>query len=319
MVDVVTVGAAIQDVFLSGKALKPQQEENGEWVEEFPLGAKLDLDEITFSTGGGATNAAVTLARQGQKVAFMGQIGHDPAGEIILKSLNDEGIDTGHVIYSEKYSTGYSTLLLAPTGDRTILTYRGASTHYDIEDFSFSGLEANWLYLSTLSGNMDLVEKLINEAQQEGVKIVMNPGKKELEQAERLRGLLEHVDIMSLNREETELLLGHEGEPVDLMREIAKEVEYFALTDGPNGAWVSDSRRIIKAGMYEDVPVKDRTGAGDAFASGFTAKVLEGKSLEEAVTFAAANSTSVVQQVGAKAGILRGDVKLHDMPIEVIN
>jgi sugar/nucleoside kinase (ribokinase family) len=68
--------------------------------------------------------------------------------------------------------------------------------------------------------------------------------------------------------------------------------------------------------MYEDVPVTDRTGAGDAFGSGFVSWWAQQKSLKDAVVFASANSTSVVTQVGAKAGILHKDTPLHDMPIK---
>ena len=67
--------------------------------------------------------------------------------------------------------------------------------------------------------------------------------------------------------------------------------------------------------MYEDVPVLDRTGAGDAFGSGFLAYYSQGHSLKESVVFASANSTSVVQKIGAKDGILHKGTVLHDMPI----
>jgi ribokinase len=67
--------------------------------------------------------------------------------------------------------------------------------------------------------------------------------------------------------------------------------------------------------MYEDVPVIDRTGAGDAFASGFLSQWAKGKSLKESIIFASANSTSVVTKIGAKAGILHAGSKLHEMPI----
>ena len=69
--------------------------------------------------------------------------------------------------------------------------------------------------------------------------------------------------------------------------------------------------------MSEDTPTPDRTGAGDAFGSGFVAKIIEEAGLTEALTFGSANSTSVVQQIGAKTGILRKDAQLHDMPLEV--
>jgi ribokinase len=63
--------------------------------------------------------------------------------------------------------------------------------------------------------------------------------------------------------------------------------------------------------------VVDRTGAGDAFGSGFVAWYALGKSLEEAITFASANATSVVTKVGATAGILHAHARVHDMPLTV--
>lgn len=67
--------------------------------------------------------------------------------------------------------------------------------------------------------------------------------------------------------------------------------------------------------MYEDVKVIDRTGAGDAFGSGFLSQWVQGKSLREAIVFASANSTSVVTMIGAKKGILPLHSRLHDMPL----
>jgi sugar/nucleoside kinase (ribokinase family) len=61
--------------------------------------------------------------------------------------------------------------------------------------------------------------------------------------------------------------------------------------------------------------VVDRTGAGDAFGSGFLSQWAQGKSLKDSIVFGSANSTSVVTKIGAKAGILTKGVKLHEMPL----
>src|SRR5680860_346644 len=162
MVKMLTIGAAVQDVFLShSPGFKPVSDVPAHEVfMKLELGNKADVNNINFSTGGGATNAAVTFARQGLDAAFMGTIGHDPAGLAVLDDLDKEGVDTTHISYSPKLNTGYSLLLLAPSGERTILTYRGASTHYDAQYFDLEKVDADWIYISSMAGNMDVLDKI---------------------------------------------------------------------------------------------------------------------------------------------------------------
>src|SRR5882757_6662132 len=112
-VKILTFGAATQDVFLTGKALHARRDvRTRDFVEQFPLGAKVEVDHVYFDTGGGATNAAVTFARQGLQVGFIGKIGHDPAGAEVMRVLRREGVTSDHVTTDSKLATGYSTILL---------------------------------------------------------------------------------------------------------------------------------------------------------------------------------------------------------------
>lgn len=278
------------------------------------LGAKADVNNITFSTGGGATNAAVTFARQGLYAEFMGTLGHDPAGLAVLTELDEEGVATTRVSYSDKYNTGYSVLLLAPNGERTILTYRGASTHYEARHFDLTDSPAEWLYVSSMAGCMDVLDKIFTQAHAMGKKVMFNPGKGELRQPRKLKGLLEDVDVLLVNREEMQTI-AHGTELEELVHHALHYVPVAIISDGPNGVIASDGKTIVRAGMYEDVRVIDRTGAGDAFGSGFLSQWAQGKSLKDSIIFASANSTSVVTKIGAKKGILYKGARLHAMPI----
>lgn len=311
------MGAAVQDVFLShSEELKPVSDIPAhEMFMKLSMGGKADVNNIDFSTGGGATNAAVTFARQGIETEFMGAIGHDPAGIAVVSDLDKEGVGTKHISYSDKYNTGYSLLLLAPSGERTILTYRGASTHYEAKDFDLTNVEADWIFLSSFAGNMDLLNQIFTQAKQKNIKIFFNPGKGELRQLDKLMPLLVDLDVLSVNREEAmQIVEGSELE--ELTRRLCALVPVVIVSDGPNGVMASDGKTIVRAGMYEDVPVIDRTGAGDAFGSGFLSQWAVGRSLADSIVFASANSTSVVSKIGAKAGILHRDVELHAMPLE---
>jgi len=316
MVKMLAIGAAVQDVFLShSPEFKPVSDVPAHEVfMKLELGNKADVNNINFSTGGGATNAAVTFARQGLDAKFMGTIGHDPAGLAVLDDLDKEGVDTTHVSYSPKFNTGYSLLLLAPNGERTIITYRGASTHYDIANFDLEGVDADWLYVSSMAGCMDVIEKIFSQAHRMGKKVFFNPGKDELKQMDKLKVILEDVDILSVNKEEAQQIA--DGEDLEeILRHVLNYVPMAIVSDGPNGVMASDGKTIVRAGMYEDVKVIDRTGAGDAFGSGFLSQWAAGRSLKDSIVFASANSTSVVTKIGAKAGILHKGTKLHAMPL----
>lgn len=321
MVTICALGAASQDVFLSGQGIRAEldprtNEYMEEFTEDFKLGAKINVDTVAFATGGGATNAAVTFARQGLGSSFIGKVGNDFAAQAVLQELDKEHVDTSLVIHDQQLGTQYSTVLLADNGERTILVYRGAAHSHaatDYESIDFSNFD--WLYVSSFAGAMEALEVIFAKAAEAEVKIAFNPGGAELKEADKLRSLLEHVELLIMNKEEAaQIVEGQSSE--ELVRHMLHLVPTAIVSDGPNGVVATDGKTVVSAGMYEDVPVLDRTGAGDAFGSGFLSYYSQGKSLKESLIFASANSTSVVQKIGAKDGILHKGVTLHDMPIE---
>lgn len=314
-VHIVSIGAAVQDVFLQGKIFTPKKQK-GELVEEFELGTKNEIDNVIYSTGGGATNASVTFARLGFNSWYMGRIAEDIAGKAVIDELSHEHINTSLVWYTDKVGTGYSLLLLSPEGERTILTYRGASAQYDLASNHFKKVKPDWFYISSLSGDIEALELIADYAKKNKVKIAINPGKGELKARAKFKKLLPHFDILSINKEELEELFGT-ADLFTLMKEANKVVPIIVVTDGPKGSYVIDGEHIYKAGMYKDVPVIDRAGAGDAFCSGFVAMVAQGETIQKAITYGSANSTSVVSKIGAKTGILRSTSNLDGMVIQV--
>lgn len=277
----------------------------------------MEVEDVTFSTGGNATNVAVTFARQGLESAYLWGLGEDPASQSILNDLDKEGVDTSHVIQKPDYQSGYSVIMIATNGERTILNHRGKAfgttgrRTFDLDVIK----EYDWVYPTSLGdGGLPLLREIVDTAEKHGVKVMLNPAGPELADKDRLIALLENVDVLCVNKEEMQSLVSGET-----LEELALHALHYVpvaiVSDGPNGVVATDGKTIIRAGMYEDVPVMDRTGAGDAFASGFLSQWSQGKSLKDSIIFASANSTSVVAQIGAKGGILHKGVKLHDMPI----
>lgn len=314
---IISIGKATQDVFLRSDEFDPRKE--GEHVyTHIPLGIKMEVDDIHFRTGGNATNVAVTFARQGLEAAYMWGLGDDPAAEAILRELDNENVDTQHVVVDEHFQAGYSVVLIATNGERTILNHRGNSfTKSYHSKLNLNALkDADWVYPTSLGDkSLSLLREIIDAAKEGNIKVMLNPAQSELDDPAKLKSLLHDVEVICMNKEEMHSLV--HGETLEeLVRHGLNLVPVVIVSDGPNGVVASDGKTLVRAGMYEDVKVVDRLGAGDAFASGFLSQWAQGKSLKESIVFASANSTSVVTQIGAKPGILPKGTKLHDMPLK---
>jgi len=316
MARIVSIGAALQDVFLMDNDDFGINRRG--YFDQFELGTKIDIDKIHFSTGGGATNAATTFARYGHESIFMGCIADDPAGHAINEMLDREGIDASYVIYTNKAHTGYSVILLTPSGERTIMTCRGASAMFNLlKPKDLKKIQPDWIYVTNMRGDMDTLDEFFTIAHRNNIKVMFNPGKLELSNKKKFIGLLSDVDILLVNRREAQQIV-----PGNNVNEFASRLHDIVptaiVTDGADGAVAYTHDQAYRVGLYEDLLVIDSTGAGDAFGSGFLAAYAAGKSFKDSLIYASANSTSVVQQVGSKSGIITNKSKLHNMPIEEI-
>ena len=309
MFDIVTIGSATRDAFINSgafKTLKSADFMTGQAVC-FPLGSKIEITKPVFTIGGGGANTAVTFARQGLITACIGAIGQDINGQEILKELTDEGVETK---YFQKHSddvTAYSFILVQESGERTVLSYKGEGQHFDVSKVLFRELKTKWIFLDSLGGHFDLLEKSVNWAVANGVKLAANPGGKEIDHGlDKLKPLLKHFSVVIMNQEEAAKLTGigykKEEEIFKFMDGIIGGV--FIMTKGQEGVVVSDGKALYRASV-SDSPVVERTGAGDAFSSGFISEFMVSGDISKSIQFATANASSVVTQYGAIAGILR--------------
>jgi ribokinase len=311
--DVIVIGSATRDVFLNspGFTTIPDVEFTNGQAIAVPLGGKVEVKKVVFAIGGSGPDDAVTFARQGFKTACIGVIGNDLNASAILEDLAAEGVDTSFFQKHTDDISAYSVILVQDGGERTILSYKGEGQHFEVAKIPFDQLETEWLMIGSLGGHLDLFTEAVNWATSKGVKIATNPGTKELALGlDALKPLLKQCSVVSMNQDEACGLLGidfsKEEEIFKAMDEIVDGI--FVMTKGHEGVAVSDGRHVYRAGV-PDSPVVERTGAGDAFVSGFVAEYMRSGDVAKAIQLATANSSSVVTQYGAKAGILKkGDI-----------
>ncbi len=320
MARIVSLGSALQDIYLIDRDDFVSSNYKGQSIfGQLEIGSKVDIDKISFEVGGGGTNSATSFARHGHEAIFIGNISRDPAGEAILQTLDDEGIDSSYVGFSTKLNTGCSVILLdAKSGERTILTHRGSSSKFNnFDESDLDLIQPDWLYATTIGGDMDTLLRFFEKAHSINCKVMFNPGLSELKQQKKLIGLLDEVDVLIVNKQEAaEIVPGQLL--TELLSKLSNYVQTVIITDASMGAIATNGIETYRLGIYEDVKVKDSTGAGDAMGSGFLAHLAYGFSFKESLIFGAANSTSVVKNLGAKKGILTGEEKLHPMPIQEV-
>ncbi|MFA6429469.1 MAG: carbohydrate kinase family protein [Patescibacteria group bacterium] len=307
--DIFTIGAATRDIFVRSPKFEETPNPNAPDGTSacFPMGGKIDVSDMTFSTGGGATNAAVTFARFGLNTVCVARVGCDDSAAYIHDQLSAEGINVHHLQMDEEHATAHSIILLSGTGHRSILTYRSASEHLSAQDIPWKALSARWIYLTNVSANMDVLEQTFAAAKSMGATVAWNPGAAELRLGkEALEPFLKHVAVLILNREEACLL--SEQPKRDLKAMIAHLEHYpsraLVITDGQQGAYVHSGGQTWYAPALKTTRV-NATGAGDAFGSAFVAGLALGLPVEDCLRTAMLNATSVVSHMGAKAGILK--------------
>jgi ribokinase len=324
MFDVLTIGTATRDVFIKSDVFKvihdPEHLKKlgfptGE-AEYLPLGGKVEIPEPAVTVGGGAANAAVTFARQGFKTAAFMKLGRDEAGEEVIKTLKKDRVTTVP-LYSSDKGTAFSVIMLSPTGERTILNYRGASEEVQKGEVPFKKLKARWAYIVPGRIPFATISLIVAHLKSQGAKIAMNPSRHYIELgAKQLKPILSRLDVVIMNREEASYLTGVRYEDEGkIFRKLDELVDGVAvMTDGPKGVWVSDGDCIFSAGIYKEKKLADRTGAGDAFGSGFVAGLarmtkpgarFSEAAIEYAIRLGSANATSVVESIGAQGGILK--------------
>ncbi|MBQ9245588.1 carbohydrate kinase family protein [bacterium] len=330
MFDIITVGSATLDAFIETDAANIVSVSSLNTKKDFmayPYGAKIEIDNFEFETGGGALNTAVNFSNLGFKTSAIVKIGADIQSGKIKKVFENAHVDTSNIISSKKYQTGFSIILTSFQGDRTVLAHRGANAHLEKDDINFDAIKkSKWLYLAPLNGeSTKVLDEVAMFAEKHDVNLAINVGTSSIKQGKKnLTEVLKSAEVIILNKDEAALLTGIEVRP-DTKKEkfseeiihpdiikMLKELNYkkdkiTIITDGKNGVYAFDSHKFYHCGEFP-AKVVSTLGAGDAFASTFVASLEKTKNnIEKSLQYASVNAASVVEHFGAQSGFLSFD------------
>lgn len=307
--DVLSVGDVVTDAFIKLRDDKAESYETDKGpMLAMPFGAKIPFDHTEIlSAVGNSANAAVNFAKLGLKSGLVSNVGGDSAGRDIITSLHKSNVDARFVHINPDKVSNYHYVLWYQS-ERTILV------KHENYDYHWPNLKPReipkWIYFSSISAQAlefhdDLVEWL-NEHPE--VKLAFQPGTFQMEAGvERLRHVYQRSELVACNREEAAFITGGNRDDIhDLfnrLHELGPKI--VLISDGPKGSYASDGQNRFKMPIYPDpAPPVERTGAGDAFTSTFIAAIIKGNTVDGALQWSPISSMSVVQQVGAQAGLL---------------
>lgn len=269
------------------------------------FGDKIPYESVTPVPGvGNGPNAAVSAARLGLRSAALTNIGNDLNGKDCLNALEKDKVITKYVKIEKDKKTNYHYVLWFQV-ERTILV-KHTEFKYSLPKLG----EVGWIYLTSLADNsLPYHEEIAGYLKDHPeTKLAFQPGTFQMELGtEKLKDIYANTEIFFCNLEEAERILKIESRDIKVLSKGLHDLgpKIVSISDGPNGAYVSNGTDIWFIPEYPDSsPAIDRTGAGDAFSSTFTAALALGKTLPEALAWGPINSMRVVQEIGAQKGLL---------------
>jgi sugar/nucleoside kinase (ribokinase family) len=286
--DIITVGSGLIDASLQTNI----QEKNNSI--KIPLGVKIPLNKIIFSSGGGGTNTAICATRLGMKVGFLGKVGSGYNGKLILRELKKTKVD--FLGTTSKEHTGYSIILKAINNQRTILTYKGASDTLKYSEIDFKKLNTKWFHFTSMNDeSFQTQKKLIDFAVKNNIKISFNPGIKKINQGlGKIKKIIENANILQMNKEEANTLIKKMKNEKELFKKLHKiGAKIICITNGNKEGKISNGKTIYTF-KPNKIITKESTGAGDAFAISFLSGMILYDDIEKSIKIAIKSAQSVI-------------------------
>jgi ribokinase len=289
------------------------------YVPRMPvLGETLHGSRFRMGFGGKGANQAVMAAKLGGEVAMITKLGRDPFGENTLKNYESFGIDTRHVLFTDRAFSGVAPISVDPQGRNSIVIVTGANDLLTVEEIEAARhvIAASSILVCQLEIPLEITLAGLRVARQEGVRTIFNPAPARPELPSEVYGL---SDVFCPNETETELLTGL---PVSTLAQ-AEDAARVLLGRGPQSVILTLGERgalLVSGGRSLHVPsvsVKsvDSTGAGDAFVGSLAYFMACGKTLEEAVLRSNRIAAISVQAPGTQTSF----PSARDLPPELLS
>ncbi len=277
-------------------------------IQELPArGFKVNATHFDEISGGNALNAAIGIARLGVRVSLCGPMGdaRETSSRYIFDKLGQEGIDTKHLIHMPGLVTPISNIMIDPSGERTIVTFRDPEL-WRVRLPSADTLLADCSAILVENRCADFCTDLCAEARRRGIPVVVDVDRA-MSQRE---GLLTASSHLVFSSEALQATAGIADDAEALKRMAALTPSFLAGTQGAQGTlWLDENRALQRTPAFP-VHTVDTLGAGDVFHGAFTVAITENQDIPAALRFAsAAAALKCTRFGGAFAAPQRAEVE----------
>ncbi len=272
----------------------------------FDYAEKIPVAEFMTSLGGNSANVAAGMAKLGLKVSVYSEIGNDANGNRFIKELKERDVDNSLLVQNNGDTDIHSIVIYK--GERTILSYHRPK-EYKIQNWE----EPKWIYYSSLPKSFASFQKELVDYLKAHSKVLtaFSPGVYHFKAGYRAYApFLQITDVLFVNKEEALRILEQAGGRSNIGVQLHKSLQALGpkmtvITDGENGASVSNDNDFFESDVFKmDKPVIDKTGAGDAFASGFLSALIYGEPINQALLWGLKNSSACIREIGPMNGLL---------------
>jgi len=270
-------------------------------------GSKENATHFDEICGGNALNAAIGIVRLGGRATICGPMGdeRETSSRFIFEQLAHEGIESNHIVHMPGLVTPISAVMVDPSGERTIVTFRDPEL-WKVRLPSTETLLEDCAAILTESRCAEFCTDLCAEARRRGIPVIVD-----VDRAMSLReGLLNassHLVFSSEPLQET----ADVSDDGQALKKIARLTSSFlAGTRGPKGTIWLDAQGHLQETPAFPVHTVDTLGAGDVFHGAFALAITEKQDLRSALRFAsAAAALKCTRFGGAFAAPQRAEVE----------
>ena len=253
--------------------------------------------------GGKGANQAVAAARLGAVVTFIGCVGADSFGDMLVLNLGNEGINTQFVVRDPDAQTGVALITVDETfGENTIVVAPGANARLSppLVDLAATAIRSADVVLCQLEIPTETVLSALQIARSAGVTTILNPAPAQTLSAE----MLSFVSVLIPNQTEAAHIIGGDYDPsASALMLKHRGVKNVVVTLGAHGARLVTATKNTGVPAFPTENVIDTTAAGDCFTGALAVALGEGQTLEEAVKFANAAASLSVETEGAQPSL----------------